>query len=108
MQVHRVTHVLWTQSRRALALALQSNVFAVDIHSDATIGKGIQLDHAMGVVIGEITVVGNNISILHHVTLGDTVSNRHPKIEDYVLIGSVRISKHPGPCTRPWVGRTCS
>ena len=48
VQVHRVTHVLWTQSRRALALALQSNVFAVDIHSDATIGKGILLDHATG------------------------------------------------------------
>ncbi|KAJ6806271.1 putative serine acetyltransferase 1 [Iris pallida] len=73
VQAHRVAHVLWTQSRRPLALALHSriaDVFSVDIHPAARIGKGILLDHATGLVVGETTVIGNNVSILHHVTLG--------------------------------------
>ncbi|KAG6520543.1 hypothetical protein ZIOFF_017600 [Zingiber officinale] len=94
VQAHRVSHLLWTQSRRPLALALQSriaDVFAVDIHPAARIGKGILLDHATGVVVGETAVIGNNVSILHHVTLGGTgkaVGDRHPKIGDGVLIGA--------------------
>ncbi|CAM0145249.1 unnamed protein product [Urochloa decumbens] len=92
---HRVVHVLWAaQDRRALALALQSRVakvFAVDVHPAASVGKGVLLDHATGVVIGETAVVGDNVSILHHVTLGGTgkaVGDRHPKIGDGVLIGA--------------------
>ena len=68
-----------------------SDVFAVDIHPAAKIGKGILFDHATGVVIGETAVVGNNVSILHHVTLGGTgkaSGDRHPKIGDGVLIGA--------------------
>ncbi|OMO67334.1 hypothetical protein CCACVL1_20608 [Corchorus capsularis] len=93
-QSHRVAHRLWNQSRRPLALALHSrisDVFAVDIHPAAKIGKGILFDHATGVVIGETAVVGNNVSILHHVTLGGTgkaCGDRHPKIGDGVLIGA--------------------
>ncbi|OMO91619.1 hypothetical protein COLO4_18223 [Corchorus olitorius] len=93
-QAHRVAHKLWNQSRRPLALALHSrisDVFAVDIHPAAKIGKGILFDHATGVVIGETAVVGNNVSILHHVTLGGTgkaCGDRHPKIGDGVLIGA--------------------
>lgn len=93
-QAHRVAHKLWTQSRRPLALALQSrisDVFAVDIHPAAKIGKGILFDHATGVVVGETAVIGNNVSILHHVTLGGTGKSgcdRHPKIGDGVLIGA--------------------
>ncbi|KAG6746512.1 hypothetical protein POTOM_051053 [Populus tomentosa] len=93
-QAHRVAHKLWTQSRRPLALALHSrvsDVFAVDIHPAAKIGKGVLFDHATGVVIGETAVVGNNVSILHHVTLGGTgkaSGDRHPKIGDGVLIGA--------------------
>ncbi|KAK4381712.1 Serine acetyltransferase 5 [Sesamum angolense] len=89
-QAHRVAHKLWTQSRRPLALALQSrisDVFAVDIHPAAKIGKGILFDHATGVVVGETAVIGNNVSILHHVTLGGTGNfggDRHPKIGDGV------------------------
>ncbi|XP_057976825.1 serine acetyltransferase 5-like [Malania oleifera] len=94
IQAHRVAHKLWAQSRRPLALALQSriaDVFAVDVHPAATMGKGVLLDHATGVVIGETAVVGNNVSILHQVTLGGTgktVGDRHPKIGDGVLIGA--------------------
>lgn len=56
-----------------LVLALHSRIadaFAVDIHPAARIGKGILFDHATGVAIGETAVVGNTVSILHHVTLG--------------------------------------
>nr|AFK08536.2 SAT [Apium graveolens] len=93
-QAHRVAHKLWTQCRQPLALALQSrisDVFAVDIHPAARIGKGILFDHATGVVVGETAVIGNNVSILHHVTLGGTGKaggDRHPKIGDGVLIGA--------------------
>ncbi|XAR49953.1 Serine O-acetyltransferase [Bertholletia excelsa] len=94
IQAHRLAHRLWAQNRKPLALALQSriaDVFSVDIHPAARIGKGVLLDHATGVVIGETAVVGNNVSILHHVTLGGTgkvVGDRHPKIGDGVLIGA--------------------
>ena len=93
-QAQRVSHRLWRQSRRPLALALQSrvaDVFAVDIHPAAEIGKGILFDHATGVVVGETAVIGNNVSILHHVTLGGTGKSggdRHPKIGHGVLIGA--------------------
>lgn len=93
-QTHRVAHRLWGQGREALALALQSRaseVFHVDIHPAAKLGKGIMLDHATGLVVGETAEIGNNVSILHHVTLGGTGSlagNRHPKVGDGVLIGA--------------------
>ncbi|KAK9091881.1 hypothetical protein Syun_026792 [Stephania yunnanensis] len=93
-QAHRVAHKLWSQERRVLALLIQnrvSEVFAVDIHPGARLGSGILLDHATGVVIGETAVIGNNVSILHGVTLGGTgkdSGDRHPKIGDGVLIGA--------------------
>ncbi|XP_040986281.1 serine acetyltransferase 1, chloroplastic-like [Juglans microcarpa x Juglans regia] len=93
-QAHRVAHKLWSQGRKVLALLIQnrvSEVFAVDIHPGARIGRGILLDHATGVVVGETAVIGNNVSILHNVTLGGTgkmSGDRHPKIGDGVLIGA--------------------
>ncbi|KAG8086188.1 hypothetical protein GUJ93_ZPchr0010g8874 [Zizania palustris] len=72
IQAHRVSHLLWAQQRRPLALALQSrvaDVFAVDIHPAAVVGKGILLDHAIGVVIGETAVIGDNVSILPSPTM---------------------------------------
>ncbi|XP_068344429.1 uncharacterized protein [Pyrus communis] len=68
-----------------------ADVFAVDIHPAARIGKGVLFDHATGVVVGETAVIGTNVSILHHVTLGGTGNaggDRHPKIGDGVLIGA--------------------
>ncbi|VFQ69777.1 unnamed protein product [Cuscuta campestris] len=94
IQAHRLAHKLWLQNRKPMALSLQSriaDVFAVDIHPAARIGKGILLDHATGVVIGETAIIGNNVSMLHHVTLGGTGKvggDRHPKIGDGVLIGA--------------------
>lgn len=93
-QAHRVAHKLWLNDRKILAILIQnrvSEVFAVDIHPGAKIGKGILLDHATGVVVGETAVIGNNVSILHNVTLGGTgkaSGDRHPKIGDGVLIGA--------------------
>ncbi|XP_068669373.1 serine acetyltransferase 1, chloroplastic-like [Aristolochia californica] len=93
-QAHRVAHKLWTSGRRVMALLIQnrvSEVFAVDIHPGARIGRGILFDHATGVVIGETAVIGDNVSILHNVTLGGTgkvSGDRHPKIGDGVLIGA--------------------
>ena len=94
LQSHRVAHHLWGQGREGLALALQSRmseVFHVDIHPAARIGKGVMFDHATGLVIGETAEVGNDVSILHHVTLGGTGAlggDRHPKVGDGVLIGA--------------------
>ncbi|KDP39258.1 hypothetical protein JCGZ_01015 [Jatropha curcas] len=93
-QAHRIAHTLWTQGRKVLALLIQNRVseaFAVDIHPGAKIGQGILFDHATGLVVGETAVIGNNVSILHNVTLGGTGKiggDRHPKIGDGVLIGA--------------------
>ena len=94
LQCYRVAHWLWTQDRQPLAQYLQgriSEVFNVDIHPAAWIGKGILIDHGTSVVIGETAVVGDNVSMLHEVTLGGTgkeSGDRHPKIGRGVLIGA--------------------
>ncbi|KAK6149644.1 hypothetical protein DH2020_017169 [Rehmannia glutinosa] len=93
-QAHRLAHKFWAQGRTVLALLVQnrvSEVFAVDIHPGAKIGRGIVFDHATGIVIGETAVIGNNVTILHNVTLGGTGKvggDRHPKIGDGVVIGA--------------------
>lgn len=68
-----------------------SEVFGVDIHPAARFGHGLMLDHATGFVAGETAVLGNNISILHGVTLGGSgkeCGDRHPKVGDGVMIGA--------------------
>ena len=94
VQAYRVGHWLWTQGRRDMAYFVQmrvSEVFGVDIHPNARVGNGIMIDHAHSIVIGETAVVGDNVSMLHSVTLGGTGKedgDRHPKIGDGVLIGA--------------------
>jgi len=94
LQCYRVGHWLWEQGRSDLAYFFQmrvSEAFGVDIHPAARIGKGIMIDHAHSIVIGETAVVGDNVSMLHSVTLGGTgkeEQDRHPKIGDGVLIGA--------------------
>lgn len=94
LQLQRVAHWLWSQGRNILALFLQSQiseVFAVDIHPGAKLGSGIMIDHATGLVIGETAVVGDNVSILHSVTLGGSgcaSGSRHPTIGNGVLISA--------------------
>lgn len=94
IQTHRLAHWLWNQGRRDFALYLQSRssaVFQTDINPAARIGKGIFLDHATGLVVGETAVVEDDVSILQDVTLGGTgkeTDDRHPKIGHGVLIGA--------------------
>ncbi|MBC7140334.1 MAG: serine O-acetyltransferase [Defluviimonas sp.] len=94
VQAYRIGHWLWQQGRRDMAYFVQmrvSEVFGVDIHPGARIGQGIMIDHAHSIVIGETAVVGDNVSMLHSVTLGGTGKedgDRHPKIGDGVLIGA--------------------
>jgi len=94
IQVHRLAHFLWKNDRKDLALFIQSRnseVFGVDIHPACIIGKGIMFDHATGIVIGETTVIDDNVSIMQSVTLGGTGNeqgDRHPKIRSGVLIST--------------------
>lgn len=94
IQAYRVGHHLWNAGRRDLSYLMQmriSETFGVDIHPAARIGQGIMIDHAHSIVIGETAVVGDNVSMLHSVTLGGTGKeddDRHPKIADGVLIGA--------------------
>jgi len=94
IQAYRVGHWLWKAGRKDMAYYFQSRiseVFNLDIHPAAVIGHGIMIDHAHSIVIGETAVVGNNVSMLHSVTLGGTGKqddDRHPKIGDGVLIGA--------------------
>ena len=92
LQCHRIAHWLFTHGRAPLAYFVQSRVselFAVDIHPGARIGRGVFVDHATGIVIGETAVVEDDVSMLHGVTLGGTgkeSGDRHPKIRRGVLL----------------------
>lgn len=94
IQTHRLAHWNWHNGKKDIALYLQSRssqVFQTDINPAAKFGKGIFMDHATGCVIGETAEVGNDVSILHGVTLGGTgkeMEDRHPKIGDGVLLGA--------------------
>ncbi|MBL4927547.1 serine O-acetyltransferase [Fuscibacter oryzae] len=109
VQAYRIGHWLWQQGRRDMAYFVQmrvSEAFGVDIHPAARVGRGIMIDHAHSIVIGETAVVGDNVSMLHSVTLGGTGKedgDRHPKIGDGVLIGAgakVLGNIHVGHCSR--------
>ncbi len=94
LSTYRVSHQLWKDGRRWLALYLQSissEVFSTDIHPAAKIGCGILLDHATSFVVGETAIIEDDVSILHEVTLGGTGKDtgaRHPIIRSGVLIGA--------------------
>jgi serine O-acetyltransferase len=94
LQAYRLSHWLLKAGRRDFALSLQSiasAIFGIDINPAARIGKGVFLDHATSLVVGETTVVEDNVSILQGVTLGGTgkeTGDRHPKIRYGVLIGA--------------------
>ena len=91
---YRVAHWLWGRGRKSAAYYIQSicsEIFGVDIHPAAKFGGGILLDHATSFVAGETSVVEDNVSLLHEVTLGGTgksTGDRHPKVKSGVLIGA--------------------
>ncbi|NWH09353.1 MAG: serine O-acetyltransferase [Alphaproteobacteria bacterium] len=94
LQAYRLANRLWRRQRQTMALFLQnkiSEVFGVDIHPAAQIGRGVMIDHGTGVVIGETAIVEDDVSMLHGVTLGGTgkeTGDRHPKVRKGVLIGA--------------------
>lgn len=94
LQIHRLANWLWRNGERDFALYLQSrssDVFQTDIHPAAQIGRGVFLDHATGLVVGETAVVEDDVSLLQNVTLGGTgkvSGDRHPKIRKGVIIGA--------------------
>lgn len=94
VQTHRLAHWLWRRGERDFALYLQSrssDVFQTDIHPAAIFGRGIFLDHATGLVVGETAEVDDDVSLLQNVTLGGTgkdSGDRHPKVRRGVMIGA--------------------
>jgi len=94
VETYRLSHWLWRKGRRDFALYLQSRcsaVFQCDIHPAARIGRGIFVDHATGLVVGETAVIEDDVSMLHDVTIGGTgkeAGDRHPKIREGVMIGA--------------------
>lgn len=91
---HRITHALWTHGFKLLARWLSTVtrfLTGIEIHPGAVIGKRVLIDHGMGVVIGETTVVGDDVTLYQGVTLGGTSiqkGKRHPTIGSHVIIGS--------------------
>ncbi len=94
IETHRLAHWLHRKGRKDFAYYLQSRssaVFQTDINPNARIGRGIFLDHATGLVVGETAAIDDDVSILHGVTLGGTGKeneDRHPKIRSGVMIGA--------------------
>lgn len=93
--VYRLSHQLWEQGVEILPRLFTEYAHSktgVDIHPGARIGEGFCIDHGTGIVIGETTVIGNNVKIYQGVTLGalhvskEAITKRHPTIEDNVTI----------------------
>ena len=91
---HRLDHFLWNHSLKLLARIISTLVrFAtgIEIHPGAQLGQRVFIDHGMGVVIGETTIVGDDVLIYQGVVLGGTTTQkckRHPTIENGVIIGA--------------------
>ena len=94
MAYHRLAHRLYKNGHVTLARWISQHSrhkTGIEIHPGATIGKGFFIDHGDGVVIGETTIIGNNVTLYQGVTLGGTgkdVGKRHPTIGDNVVIGA--------------------
>lgn len=92
---YRLTHALWHAGRRPLALALKgqfSRALGAEIWPQAKIGRGVWIDHGLGVVIGQTAVIEEDVSLWHGVTLGSTLADlsdtRHPIIRRGATIGA--------------------
>ena len=91
---HRLSHQLWKSGLKLFARwfsQIMRGITGIEIHPGATLGRNFFIDHGMGVVIGETTEVGDDVTIYHGVTLGGTSlhkTKRHPTIGDHVVIGA--------------------
>jgi serine O-acetyltransferase len=94
LQAYRFAHFLWINGRTELASWVSNRaslILGPDIHPAAQLGTRIMLDHGSGIVIGETSVVGDDVSIMQNVTLGGTGKiggDRHPKVRQGVMIGA--------------------
>ena len=92
--MHRVSHFLWRHSFKLLARinsTLARFLTGIEIHPGAQIGRRVFIDHGMGIVIGETTIVGDDVLLYQGVILGGTTTQktkRHPTVEKGVVIGS--------------------
>ena len=95
--LHRISHRLWKSNFRLLSRILAHFtrwITGIEIHPAAQLGKNLFIDHGMGIVIGETTIIGDNVTIFHGVTLGGlgipstANSKRHPTIGDNVILGA--------------------
>lgn len=93
IQAYRIAHVLWHDAQRLSALHLQSRVSEVtgiDVHPAANLGCRLILGHGGGIVIGETTLIENDVVIMNDVTLGGTGKHggkRHPTVRQGCLVG---------------------
>lgn len=91
---YKITHALYLKKYYFLARWLSERAkrkTGIEIHPGAKIGKNLFIDHGMGVVIGETTIIGDNVTLFHGVTLGGVSSNqekRHPTVLNNVVIGA--------------------
>ena len=94
LALHRVAHGLWRSGWTTLARWVSHVarfLTGIEIHPAARLGRGLFIDHGMGVVIGETAEVGENVTILQGVTLGGTSlkrEKRHPTLGDNVVVGT--------------------
>lgn len=93
MIYYKIAHYLYLKKKYFLARLLSERAkrkTGIEIHPGAVIGKSFFIDHGVGVVIGETTIIGDNVTIYHGVTLGgvsNTNKKRHPTIKNNVIIG---------------------
>jgi serine O-acetyltransferase len=92
---HRIAHFFWAKLRLRLLARLISETSrfftGIEIHPGAVIGKGLFIDHGMGVVVGETTIIGNNVTLYQGVTLGGTgkeKGKRHPTLGNNIVVGA--------------------
>jgi serine O-acetyltransferase len=92
--IHRIAHILFKMKVPFLPRFLSQTarfLTGIEIHPAATVGQGLFIDHGMGVVIGETSIVGDNVTLYQGVTLGGTgkeKGKRHPNIGDNVVVGT--------------------
>ena len=110
---HRIASLLWHLGLKLIARMI-SNILrtltGIEIHPAATIGQGFFIDHGMGVVIGETSEIGKNVTIYQGVTLGGVSANpgkRHPTIGDNVIIGAGSVVCKAIPSNSIAVGNPC-
>lgn len=101
--MHRFNHWLWNRNLKLLARLfahLTRFLTGIEIHPGATIGRRFFIDHGMGIVIGETSEIGDDVSLYHGVTLGGTTwqkGKRHPTLKNNVVVGAG--AKILGPIT---------